>query len=242
MFIIFLSQGGLNKKMIQGTKQLILDWTSALQAALNTLLEKTSSILPNIIGAVIILIVGSIIAMGIGSIVGTAVKKLRVDTALEKTLLYPVSENLGLKINTSKLFGELVKWFLLIIVFIAAADVAKLPEITQFFNEVLLYLPNVFVAVIILVVASLLATFVSNLVATLVKDDLGYYSGLARFAIYTFGILAALHQLQISRPLIEILFTGIIATGVLAFGLGGKDVAGDIVKKIYQDFQNRKKK
>ena len=67
-------------------------------------------------------------------------------------------------------------------------------------------------------------------------------SGIARFAIFTFAILAAMNQLQISRPLVEILFTGIVATGVLAFGLGGRDVAGDIVKKIYDDFQSRKRK
>jgi hypothetical protein len=228
--------------MMQGTKHMILDWTSALQSALTTLLEKLSSTLPNIIGAILILIVGSIIAMLLGSVVGTGVKKLKIDTALEKTVLYPVSENLGIKISISKLFGELVKWFVLIIVFIAAADVANMSQITDFFNEVLLYLPNVFVAVVILLVASLLATFVSNLITTSFKDELGYLSGIARFAIFTFAVLAAMNQLQISRPLVEILFTGIVATGVLAFGLGGRDVAGDIVKKIYDDFQSRKRK
>ncbi len=228
--------------MMHGTKHMILDWTSALQAALTTLLEKISSVLPNIIGAILILIIGSIIAMLLGSLVGTGIKKLKIDTALEKTLLYPVSENLGIKISTSRLFSELVKWFVLIIVFIAAADVANMSQITDFFNEVLLYLPNVFVAVVILLVASLLATFVANLITTSFKDELGYLSGIAKFAIFTFAILAAMNQLQISRPLVEILFTGIVATGVLAFGLGGKDVAGDIVKKIYDDFQHRKRK
>lgn len=228
--------------MMEGTKHMILDWTSALQSALTTLLERVSSILPNIIGAMLILIIGSIIAMLLGGIVGGGVKKLKIDSALEKTVLYPVSENLGIKINTSKLFGELVKWFVLIIVFIAAADVANMPQITDFFNEALLYLPNVFVAVAILLVASLLATFVANLITTSFKDEMGYLSGIARFAIFTFAILAALSQLQISRPLVEILFTGIVATGVLAFGLGGRDVAGDIVKKIYDDFQSRKRR
>lgn len=228
--------------MMEGTKQMILDWTSALQSALTTLLEKIFFILPNLVGALLILIVGSIIAMFLGSVIGSGVKKLKIDTALEKTLLYPVSQNLGIKINTSKVFGELIKWFILIIVFIAAADVANMPQVTDFFNEVLLYLPNVFVAVIILLVASLVATFVANLITTSVRDELGYLSGLAKVAIFTFAILAALNQLQISRPLVEILFTGIVATGVLAFGLGGKDVAGDIVKKIYDDFQNRKRR
>ena len=228
--------------MMEGTKNMILDWTSALQSALNTLLGKISSILPDIVGAVLILIIGSIVAMLLGSLVGAGVKKLKIDTALEKTVLYPISENLGIKINVSKLVGELVKWFILIIVFIAAADVAKMPQVTDFFNEVLLYIPNVFVSVFILVVGSLLATFVANLITTSLKDDLGYLSGIAKFAIYAFAILAAMNQLQISRPLVEILFTGIVATAVLAFGLGGRDVAGDIVRKIYDDFQSRKKR
>ncbi len=228
--------------MMQGTKTLILDWTSALQSALTTLLDKIFYILPNIIGAILILIVGSLIAMMIAGVVESGIKKLKIDSALEKTIFHPISQNLGIKINTSKVFGELVQWFILIVVFIAAADVAKLTQVTDFFNEVLFYLPNVFVAVLILVVASLLATFVSNMVGTLVKDDLGYFSGLAKVAIYTFGILASLHQLQISRPLVEILFTGIVATCVLSFGLGGKDVAADITKKIYEDFRSRKKK
>lgn len=227
---------------MEGTKQMFIDWTSALQSAMNTLLQKLSYILPNLVGALLILIVGSILAIFFGGLISSLVKKLKIDQALEKTILVPVSSNLGIKLNTSKLLGEIVKWFILIIVFIAAADVARLPQITEFFNEVLLYLPNVFVAVIILVVATLLATFVANLIITLVKDDLGYFSGLAKFAIYTFGILAALHQLQISRPLIEILFTGIIATLVLAFGLGGKDVASDITKKVYEDFKRRSKR
>ena len=228
--------------MIQGTKHMILDWTSALQVALNTLLQKISAILPNIIGALVILIIGSIIAMIVGRVVSSTVKNLKIDMALEKTVLYPISENLGIKLNVAKLFGDLFEWFLLIIVFIAAADVANLTQVTDFFNEVLLYLPNVFVAVIILLVSSLVANFVANLITTSFKDELGYLSGIAKAAIYTFAVLAALNQLHISRPLVEILFTGIVATGVLAFGLGGKDTASDIVRKIYDDFQSRKRR
>lgn len=228
--------------MMEGTKQIMLDWTFALKSALTIIVEKISFILPNLVGAILILIVGSMIAMFLGGIVSSLVKQLRIDTALEKTILQPISQNLGIKINISKFLGEIVKWFILIIVFIAAADVAHMSQITDFFNEVLLYLPNVFVAVIILVVASLVAAFVANLITTIVKDDLGYFSGLAKVAIYTFGVLAALHQLQISRPLVEILFTGIVATAVLAFGLGGKEVASNILQKLYEDFQHRKRR
>ena len=228
--------------IMEGIKHMILDWTTALQLAFNTFVQKIMSILPNVIGAGLILIVGSLVALGVGEIAGKLIEKLRIDVALEKTVLYPVSKNLGIKLNVSKIFEGLIQWFILIIVFIAAADVANLTQVNEFLNEVLLYLPNVFVAVIILLVASLLASFVANLITTSFKDELGYLSGIAKVAIYIFAILAAMNQLQISRPLVEILFTGIVATCVLAFGLGGKEVAADITKKVYDDFKNRKRK
>ena len=65
--------------MMEGTTKMILDWKAALQSALNTLLEKISSILPNIFGALIILIFGSLIAMFAGKITTSAVKNLKID-------------------------------------------------------------------------------------------------------------------------------------------------------------------
>lgn len=217
-------------------------WISAFQNAGYAFLDRLIIVVPSIIGSGLILILGSLLAMGLGEICGTIVEKLKVDVALEKTILQPVNKTLGFKVNIGKVIEELVKWFILIIVFIAAADVARLHQINDFLNQVLLYLPNVFVAVVILIVSSLLATFVGNVINTATKDDSGYFSGLARISIYTFAVLAALHQLQISKPLIEILFTGIIATCVLAFGLGGKEVAGEIVKKAYEDFKKKTKR
>lgn len=228
--------------MMESIKQSLIVWSTSIQDAWSMLLNKIFMIAPNLIGAGLILIVGSLIAMGIGEALGKVIATLKIDVAIEKTVLYPISKSLGIKISVAKTFEELIKWFLIIIVFMAAADVANLSQVNDFLRDVLLYLPNVFVAVIILLVASVLATFVSRLITTSFKDELGYLSGIAKAAIFTFAILAALDQLQISRPLIEILFTGIVVTCVLAFGLGGRDVAGDIVKKIYDDFQNRKKK
>ncbi len=228
--------------MMEVLRHSLTMWSTSIQSAWTMLMNKIFAVAPDLIGAGLIMILGSLLAMGIGEAVGKIITALKVDVALEKTVLYPVSKSFGIKINVSKTFEELIKWFIVIIVFMAAADVANLHQVNDFLKEVLLYLPNVFVAVIILLIASVIATFVSNMITTSFKDDLGYLSGIAKVAILTFAILAALDQLQISRPLIEILFTGIVATCVLSFGLGGRDVAGDIVKKIYEDFQHRKKK
>ena len=203
--------------MAQALKQMIFNWIAAIQIAFSTFADRIFQILPNIIGACIVLILGSLIALAFGGFIGAMIEKLRLDVALEKTILAPVAKNLGIRLNVAKIFEGLAQWFILIIVFISAADIANLNQVNDFLNEVLMYLPNVFVAVIILLVASLLSTFVASLITTSFKDELGYLSGIAKVAIFTFAILAAMTQLQISRPLVEILFTGIVATCVLAF-------------------------
>lgn len=212
-------------------------WYTALYEAWYAFADRLIGVAPHLIGASLILIFGSLIAMGVGEAVGSLIDRLKLDDLLGKSILQPIQKGLGVKVKIAGLVEELVKWIILIVIFIAAADVAHLSQVNEFFSEVLHYLPNVFVSVIILVVASLVATFVGNVLSNTVKDEMGYYSGLSKGAIYTFAILAALHQLQISRPLIEILFTGIVATCVIAFGLGGKEVAGEIIRKIYDDFQ-----
>ncbi len=212
-------------------------WYTSLYDAWFIFVDRMISVAPLLIGAGLILVLGSLLAMGLGEAVGAFAKNLKLDSLIEKTPLHHLFAVLGVK--SSALIEEIVKWVILIVVFIAAADVAHLDQLNQFLNDVLHYLPNVFVAVLILVVASIVATFVGNLIQKTVSDDLGYYSGLSKGAIYTFAVLAALHELQISKPLIEILFTGIVAAFVLSFGLGGREVAGEIIRKFYNDFQSK---
>jgi hypothetical protein len=219
-----------------------VSWYNALYEAWALFAERLVSVAPHLIGAGLIIVLGSLLAMGVGEVLAGFLEKLQLDTLLEKTHIHKTLRNAGLKIKVSTLIEEVVRWIILIVIFIAAADVVNLPQVNEFFTQILHYLPNVFIAVIILVVATIVSSFVGNIVTSATNDDLGYYSGLAKGAIYTFAVLAALHQLQISKPLIEILFTGIVAALVLAFGLGGREIAAEILKKFYHDFQAHSKK
>ena len=125
----------------------------------------------------------------------------------------------------------------------AATDILKLVQVTNFLNSIILYLPNVVVAAVILAVAFLVANFVyavvkgSTKVAGLVSATL--LATIAKWAIVIFGFLAALIQLGIATSLINTLFIGFVAmlalAGGLAFGLGGKDEAATILRKIRQE-------
>ncbi len=132
-------------------------------------------------------------------------------------------------------------------VFITTADALKLYPVTEFLNRVLSYSPSVIAAVGILLVGVLLGNFLGNIVKGAVKaaeikyaDILG---AVTKYVILVFSVLAALIQLGIATSLIQILVQGVvgsiaIAAG-LAFGLGGKDAASEILEKVKKDLSRK---
>lgn len=132
-----------------------------------------------------------------------------------------------------KLLSELVRWSVVILFLVPAAEVWGLPRITEVLNNFLLYVPNVFVAVVIAFVGIIVANLVSEIVHNASKGLGGTSSNLlsttAKYALFFFTVLIVLNQLGVASDLVRILFTGIVAmlaiAGGLAFGLGGQAAA-----------------
>lgn len=141
-----------------------------------------------------------------------------------------------------KLLGELLRWTVVILFLVGAVEVWGIHKVGDVLNQLLLYLPNVFVAVVM----GLVGVVIGNLVYDVVRHGArgvghtssGSVATLARYAIFVFTGLLVLHQLGVAADLIRILFTGIVAmmaiAGGLAFGLGGQDTAKDVLKDLKQ--------
>jgi hypothetical protein len=130
----------------------------------------------------------------------------------------------------------------------AATDILKLGQVTIFLNNILLYIPNVVVAVVILAVVFLVGNFVSNIVKGSTRAA-GVMSAtllatISKWSIIIFGIFAALIQLGVASSLVSTIFIGIVAmlalAGGLAFGLGGREVAADVLRKLREEITERK--
>ncbi len=222
-------------------------WTEIILASLNQVWLKFLSLLPNLVGALIVLIVGWIIAVILGRLVARALKILKVDVGLEKIGAKKSLEAARVKLDVANLLGALVKWFLIIVAFLAAADILNLPQVTQFLGSVLFYIPNVIVAVVILLIGILLANFLEKVVKGSVRvaklSSAKFLGSLTKWAVTIFAGLAALIQLGIASSLLETLFTGLVAmlalAGGLAFGLGGRDEASRIIGRIRDDISSR---
>jgi hypothetical protein len=210
--------------------------------------SKFISYVPTLIGALLVFLFGIIAASIVGKIVERIVKVLKVDQAILRISGEEKLEKRGIKIVFSVFLGQLVKWFLILVFLMTAVDVLELDQVTALLNSILLYLPNVIVAIIILTIAFLLGNLVNSIVrssshiAKIISATL--LAGIARWAVIIFGILAALIQLGIAVSLVNTIFIGLVAsvslaTG-LAFGLGGKDEAALILRKIREEIVEKR--
>ena len=218
-------------------------WGEAITLSLLNLWERFVNFLPALLGAVLVFVAGWIVAVALGKAVEHIVKVIRIDDVIEKAGTKGRLRKAGVDLNVAKFFGGLVKWFLILVFLMAATDILHLMEVTSFLNSIVLYLPNVIVAAVILAIAFLIGTFAyavikgSTKVAGIVSATL--LATIAKWAIVIFGLLAALIQLGVASSLINTIFIGFVAmlalAGGLAFGLGGKDEAAMILKKLRRE-------
>jgi hypothetical protein len=218
-------------------------WGEAITMSLLNLWQRFVGFLPSLVGAILVFVAGWIVAVALGKTVEHIVKLVKIDDVIEKAGTKARLRKAGVDLNVAKFFGGIVKWFLVLVFLMAATDILHLVQVTSFINSIVLYLPNVVVAAVILAVAFLVGNFVyavikgSTRVAGIVSATL--LGTVAKWAIVIFGFLAALIQLGVASSLINTLFIGLVAmlalAGGLAFGLGGKEEAALIIKKLHRE-------
>lgn len=213
----------------------------ALNDAFGSLLEGVIVLVPKLIVAVIIVILGWLAGAALSKVVSQIFKTLKIDTALEAAGAKDLVHKAGVNLNSGLFVGELVKYFVITVSLIATFNILGLSDVNLFLQGVVLgYLPQVIVAVLILVVAIIVAEVMRKVVVASAKaanvHKAGLLGSVTKWSIWIFAILAALFQLNIAATFIQTLFTGIVvafsvAIG-LAFGLGAKDTAREIVEDI----------
>lgn len=222
-------------------------WTDAVLVAVARSLQSFLDFLPNIFGSIIIFALGWLIAGIVKNLVLKLLDVLQVEPFAEKVGLSKAMAKVGATITPSELFGEIIKWAIVLVFLNPAVEVLGLSQVTQVLNQILLYIPNVIVAVLILmfgvIFADLTGQFIKGTAAALGTGTASALEVITRYAITVFVVLAALTQLGIAQQLIATLFTGFVAmlaiAGGLSFGLGGKDIAGEILADLKKSLERK---
>ena len=223
----------------------IRDTSEAVFYSFTNALVRFVSFLPALVGAAIILIVGWFISGFLARLIEKALKAVGMEAAVERAGIGDFIRRSGTRMTTSGVIATLVKYFIFLIFVQAAANVLGIPQLTEIINRIVLFIPNVIVAMAIIVIGSLIARFLSGLVRSSVSE-LGVGSpnllaSLTQYIIIGFSVIAAIDQLGIAETLVNTLLIGLVGSVALAFGLafglGGRDVAAQIAQKWYDGTQ-----
>lgn len=223
---------------------LLQTWGYILTRSFQELWIGIVGFVPNIFVAIVIFVVGWIVGVLLGRVVAHAIDALKLDNALKSANVDELLARAGFRLDSGLFIGALVKWFVIIVFLVATLDVLKLTQVNAFLqNVVLAYLPQVIAAALILLIAAVIAQALRKVVIGAAKaaniEAAGLLGGLAKWAVWVFGILIALSQLGIADFFARTLFTGVvvalaIALG-LAFGLGGQEAAARMLEKMRKD-------
>ncbi len=207
-----------------------------------------ADVLPKLVAALVFVILGWVFGGAVGRVIAELIRSVKVDELLAKAGVSKFLARGGYQLNSGAFIGWLAKLFFIIIFLVAALNILGLTQVNMFLLQVLAYIPQVVVAMMILFVASFASDVLSGMVAGATKavgSHVAHLLGsITRWAIWMFAIIIALSHLGIAPQYMYILFTGMVAmlalAGGLAFGLGGKEAAADLIREIRTEIREGK--
>lgn len=220
----------------------VRDWGEAMMTSMTAALALFLAAIPKIIAFVLIVVIGWFIAKLVASGIAVVLRKVNFNTMAERSGLSGFINSMGVRCDAAGFLGETAKWFIRLLALIVAFDALGLTAVSQVLHQFLLWLPNLVVALVVLVIAGLAANWLSALVrgttAQAGVSNPNFVETIAKVAVWGFGIIIAVNQIGIAETLVNTLFMGLVGAIALAlglsFGLGGRDTAGEIVREWYR--------
>jgi hypothetical protein len=209
-------------------------------ASLTSFWTQMAAFIPQLLAALVLLFLGWILANVIRTGISKALDTLKFDELGKKTGIEAFMRQGNIDLTLSRLIANLVYWIILLVVIVTVANSLGLTTVAELFNKVVFYLPNIIVAVLVLVFGVLIARFINRLVFAYL-NNMGVegaltLSTLAEYAVIIFVVFVALEQLQIGTHLLisafQIGFGAIGLALALAFGLGGKEWAASVIRRL----------
>lgn len=217
-------------------------WRVTITDSLNRFLGKVIVFLPNLLAMITILVVGFLVAWIFKKLLFRFLKAIQFDRVSRQWGLADVLSKGGLSYSPASLLSRFFYWVIVVITIILGINALEVAAtqtlITQFFN----YLPNLFAAILILVVGYLVAIFLGQ--AALVAgvnaqmESAKVLSRSVRWFIVVLSLTMALYHLGIAGKIIvaafSIIFGGIVLALAIAFGWGGRELAKDFLERLYR--------
>jgi hypothetical protein len=218
----------------------VTSWGASLMASISAAFTLLFAAIPRVLGFLVILAIGWLLASLIEKAIVAVLRAVHFDGFVERAGLAGVVRSV--RREPSWILGAIAKWFVRLIALVVAFDALGVPAVSQVLHQVLMWLPNLAVALLVLVVGGIAANAVGDLVrgasARGKLDQPEVLGMVARWAVWAFAIMVAVYQIGVAGALVDILFMAVVGAVALAvglsFGLGARDTAGTIVRNAYE--------
>ena len=206
---------------------------------LRAILYQVGAFIPRLLVALVVVLVGWLVAKAARFAVTKALRAINFNVLTERAGLDNFLRQGGLAGDTSSLFGVLAYWLVILASLLIAFNGMGLSYIADLLGRIVWFVPNVFVALLVLAFGSYFARFVGDAVASYFRgvkmQDAALFAKAAQYAVMAFVILIALDQVKVGGDIVRESFLVILAGAVfalaLAFGLAGKDWAKSCIER-----------
>lgn len=205
---------------------------------LRAILFQISAFLPRLLIAVLVVVGGWLLAKIVRIAVDKALRAINFNVLTERSGMDSFLRQGGMSGDTTSLFGMLAYWLVILAALLIAFNGLGLTYITDLLSRVVWFVPNVFVALLVLAFGAYFSRFVGDSVVTYCRNiklqDAALLGKLAQYAIMVFVVMIALDQISVGGSIVRqsflILLAGVVFALALAFGLGGKDWAAERIE------------
>jgi hypothetical protein len=209
-------------------------------------LHQIAAFLPRLLLALLVVVAGWLFAKAVRFMVERALRAVNFGVLTERAGTDNFLRQAGLRGDTTRLFGLVAFWLVVLATLIIAFNGLGLTYITDLLGRAVLFTPKLLVAMLLVIFGSYCARFIGNAVSTYCLDaqiqDADMLGRIVRYVIMTLVVMIALSQIEIGGDIVQraflIILAGLMLALALAFGLGGKDWAASLLQRWWP--QNRK--
>ena len=210
-------------------------------STLKSIVNDIAAAFPKVVMAVLVLLIGWIISKVLRLILKKVLKIAKIDKASDKINEAQLFGKSNIKVDLEKILLGFVKWVLLLVFIIIAADITELTVISTEIANLLRYLPVLLSAMVIFMVGLYAAKLIKQMLVS-VFESMGFkgskvVSNIVFYILVIFVTITSLNQAGIDTSIITSNFTIILGSFLLAFsiafGLGSRDVVSNLLKTFY---------
>lgn len=226
---------------------IIYSFENSLSYAFSQILAGIIGFIPSLLGAIILFLLGLLVAGWLKTLIVSLLSKTKIDGLSKNEAIKEFLKNAQISGKIEVIVGEIIRWFVIVLFFIASINILGLTSVSQFLSDIISGIPTLLAAVIILVVGIIIAGFLEKMVkGSLGSKDPAFsrlMGKIVSYATLVLFVLAALSQLGIGRFFIETTFTGFIASLALgigiSLGLGSKDLVKTLLEGWYKNLKKK---